>query len=261
MRLMLLLLSCSIGLAQNPADLMAFHQILWPTQVAGLKLWFHPNSGIYKDAGITPAADGDSIQQWNDASGGGYNATENTASRRPVYRAGAINGFAAVDTGVTAHSDLTNRSIGSVSGHLTLIVLFYTTNGTGNVVVTDNPLIGFTASAGELFLNQGGPSVGHWDVQTSPGAWYLATGITRIVGETANIHWPGSELFVDGRLHVRGTSANYVPLTYVRLGDFVGTSLAGMIAEVMLYTRVLSENERIGLENGLKFKYALQPPF
>lgn len=261
MRLLLLLLSCSIGLAQNPADLMAFHQILWPTQVAGLKLWFHPNSGIYKDAGITPAADGDSIQQWNDASGGGFNATENTASRRPVYRAGAINGFAAVDTGVTAHSDLTNLSIGTVTGHLTALVVYYSTNGVGWVLKTDNIGIVYNASPGQLSLIQGGPDVGHVHLQDTPGAWYLATGITRIVGETANLHWPGGELFVFGKLKARGVASNYVPLTFVRLGDFAGTSLAGMIAEVMLYTRVLSENERIGLENGLKLKYALQPPF
>ncbi|MBS1669721.1 MAG: T9SS type A sorting domain-containing protein [Bacteroidetes bacterium] len=40
-----------------------------------LATWFKANASVFKDAGSTSAANGDSVQQWNDKSGNGYNAS------------------------------------------------------------------------------------------------------------------------------------------------------------------------------------------
>lgn len=51
-----------------------------------LALW-DAGSGVYSDAGTTPAADGALVQQWNDQSGNGYHMSQATSGDRPVFRA------------------------------------------------------------------------------------------------------------------------------------------------------------------------------
>jgi hypothetical protein len=55
--------------------------------ILGSKLWLHLQlgTGLYKDAGITPATtNGDSIYQWSDTSGNNRHATQTNASVRPT---------------------------------------------------------------------------------------------------------------------------------------------------------------------------------
>src|SRR5260221_13591430 len=49
-----------------------------PDQISGLKLWLNASQGVTTD-GSTPVVDGNTVQQWNDQSGGGFNATQLTA--------------------------------------------------------------------------------------------------------------------------------------------------------------------------------------
>jgi hypothetical protein len=52
-----------------------------------LILWLDAEVGVYKDAGTTLAADGETVQQWNDQSGNGYHMSQGTAGDRPTFRA------------------------------------------------------------------------------------------------------------------------------------------------------------------------------
>lgn len=54
--------------------------------------WMDASEGAYTDAGSTLAADGESVQQWNDQSGNGRNVEQLTASIKPTYKTGIING-------------------------------------------------------------------------------------------------------------------------------------------------------------------------
>lgn len=45
----------------------------------GLRFWIKANASVYSDAGITPCANAVAVQQWNDVSGNGFNATQPTA--------------------------------------------------------------------------------------------------------------------------------------------------------------------------------------
>lgn len=47
-------------------------------------LYFDPRQGTYVDAGSTLATNGQTVQQWNDQSGNGRNASEANASKRPT---------------------------------------------------------------------------------------------------------------------------------------------------------------------------------
>jgi len=56
-----------------------------PAGISGCILWLKAGTGIFKDAGTTPAADGDGVAQWNDASGNGKNFTQTTSDKRPKW--------------------------------------------------------------------------------------------------------------------------------------------------------------------------------
>ena len=58
---------------------------------ASNRLWLKADGNVYRDAGVTPAADGDAVQQWNDYSGNNNFASQPVAGNRPVYRAAVVN--------------------------------------------------------------------------------------------------------------------------------------------------------------------------
>jgi len=56
-----------------------------PNTIGSLAAWYKSDTGLFKDAGVTPAtANGDAIQQWNDQSGNGRHLTQVTAANRPT---------------------------------------------------------------------------------------------------------------------------------------------------------------------------------
>jgi hypothetical protein len=63
-----------------------------PVSLSAVTAWYKADAGVYSDAGTTPAADGATVQQWNDQSGNGNHATQATSGSRPAYRATAHNG-------------------------------------------------------------------------------------------------------------------------------------------------------------------------
>src|SRR5690606_38091714 len=56
-------------------------------------------SGVYSDAGTTPAAPDALVQQWNDLSGNGHHVAQATEADRPVFRASvaSLNGRPGVE--------------------------------------------------------------------------------------------------------------------------------------------------------------------
>ncbi|HQU59069.1 MAG TPA: hypothetical protein PLU64_07730, partial [Saprospiraceae bacterium] len=55
---------------------------------AGLAFWSRADVQAFSDAGVSPATDGASVQQWNDISGSGFHTTQATVGQRPTYRDG-----------------------------------------------------------------------------------------------------------------------------------------------------------------------------
>ncbi|MBP6455629.1 MAG: T9SS type A sorting domain-containing protein [Chitinophagaceae bacterium] len=56
------------------------------------KLWLKADEGAYTNNGTTLATDGQTIQQWNDQSNNGFNASQTDASKRPTWQQNAFNG-------------------------------------------------------------------------------------------------------------------------------------------------------------------------
>ena len=58
----------------------------------GLVAHWKADAGAYNDAGTTLATNGQTVQQWNDQSGEGYNLSQATSADRPTYNTNQLNG-------------------------------------------------------------------------------------------------------------------------------------------------------------------------
>lgn len=58
---------------------------------SNLKGWWSADYGVYSDAGVTLATNGQTVQQWNDRSGNNRHWKQATAGSRPTYTTGAYN--------------------------------------------------------------------------------------------------------------------------------------------------------------------------
>lgn len=67
--------------------------VAWvPTDLgANLIAWYKADTGIYKDAGTTLAANGETVQQWNDQSVNGYHLKQGTSGNRPQFLSAGFN--------------------------------------------------------------------------------------------------------------------------------------------------------------------------
>lgn len=74
-----------------------------------LKLWLRADKGVFTDAGVTPAANGQAVQQWNDQSGNKLHGAQAFAKYRPVLTATSFNGFPALT--FSANGTLLNATL------------------------------------------------------------------------------------------------------------------------------------------------------
>ncbi|MCC7502710.1 MAG: T9SS type A sorting domain-containing protein [Flavobacteriales bacterium] len=54
-------------------------------------LWLRADRGVFRDAGVTPAANADNVFRWNDMSGNALFASEPFSLNRPDYQVGVLN--------------------------------------------------------------------------------------------------------------------------------------------------------------------------
>jgi hypothetical protein len=125
----------------------------------GLLLWLKPETGLYKDAGVTPvSADGDEVQQWNDQSGNGFHGTSTAAGHIPHYRTSEQNRlknlveFASIGgvnnyQGLTLPSGLNAALIAAGAAHYFIVLR----NLAGNTAKERGGWWFSTASGGEAF--------------------------------------------------------------------------------------------------------------
>lgn len=63
---------------------------------SSLKLWLRADKGVFADKGLTPAKDGQPVQQWNDQSGNNLHAIQEITEAKPVFTSSSFNKFPAV---------------------------------------------------------------------------------------------------------------------------------------------------------------------
>jgi hypothetical protein len=224
--------------------------------MSNLRLW------LKADAGRT--MNGSNVAVWADQSGNNLQATQTTASRQPVLVSSAVNGkpafrFDGVDDYLAFPLDLNNYS-----GVTLVVVSSNSANREGTWAGVQYPALFWneTASWGSVHVSPfqsnaqlrfGTGQTGNTPVYTRPASIGTAFTVTTAVknGTTDTLYVDGkSVLTLTGKFGtVRNTSAAG------NVGRGTTGYFAGQIAEILVYTRALTDAERTSLDAYLKAKY------
>lgn len=227
-----------------------------PTDIVNLKLWLDASQGVTKD-GTTPAIDGDTVQQWNDYSSGGYNATQATAGIRPIYKTTILNGkpvirFSGTESMATA-SFLDNT-------FNTALTSFIVENKTGTAHD-----VNFSNQGIKWYGGRSGGDTGTLDYNASA----LSNGNIVIHFPNSGLQYGvetyrynGSSVLLkfDGLLSATTASTGNLGLSgALTIGKLStgGFPYHGDIAEIIIYNRALSDSEVSQVEQYLIDKWAL----
>jgi hypothetical protein len=223
-------------------------------------IWLRADDGVYTDAGTTLAVDGESIQQWSDQSGNVSNASQTTATNKPILKTSIINGHSVIRfdgsndwIGITKNFPETNYSF---------FIVFKTisSDGDGALATVTDPV---SAAAGSHDRNFGltADKMTHrlWSEQTiTSGASFN--------DDAAHIAYINVKSGVGQTLYVDGTS---VASGNKGASDFnweSGMVLGGHnalgylncdIAEIIFYNVCLNTSTQKIIENYLASKYAI----
>lgn len=225
-----------------------------PASIAGLKLWLDASQ-------ITGLNDGDAVATWSDASGNGYNATQSTASKRPLYKTSILNGkpvvrFDGVDDFLengtfTAFNNASAASLFIVKRHTSSVGIIW-------------PMVFATYLFYQFNLN---------------GQKYWRTSLTEDANATLDwTTWTYEAQLFDGsqsgnanRLKIRSNgspvSVSYTGTIAATLGSGTGFYVStadgtqypwnGDIAEIIAYSTAPSAGQLAQLEQYLAAKYGL----
>jgi len=236
----------TVGLAQSPGGVSS-----------GLTLWLKPDA-----AGIVPVADGTAIANWNDASSMANLATQTTAAARPQYFSNVFNGHSAIRTSSTRFFNVDLSDINDTN--YTIITVSKRTTSIGNIV----GFTGATSSTG-LSLGYSGSTVArhsqyaNWVNMTIPAndvatelPVILACQFDELVGKKI---WRINDGVSTNR---SGTNKTHYSLSGTgRIGrGLANDGFGGMIAEVIIYNRILSSLELKQVHTYLSVKYGLSVP-
>lgn len=223
----------------------------------------------FKADALTGLADGAAVSVWPDASQHGFDAGQNTASRRPTYVAGAINNQPAVrfsNSGGTylsfarpVQDDFAIFCVYRSSQGIGTGTHFYEgaglVNGEVSTVVND---FGMSLNVnGRLLAGTGNP-----DTTVASGSSGFNDGQPHLVTfERIRSTGGALELFVDGESQGTATGGRQSLVTPAQL--VLGAQqtlihhLQGDIAEVKIYDGVLSDAQRMTEETALACKYGI----
>jgi PKD repeat protein len=206
-----------------------------PASLPGLVLWLQADA-------LNGLADGAPVTTWPDRSGAGNHASQGVVAKRPVFRAGVVNGlpavqFDAADDGMATPAD---------AGIPLTIVVVYSSRAAAS---------GHALNGGFSFFM--GPYVGRYRNYT--GQYATGPGVTagRWLAQTLRQSAGLAQLFVDGVFAASTTrTADPVALKLAREGSY-GAILDGWIAEVIVYDRALSDGELADVHGWVRNRYAL----
>ncbi len=233
---------------------------------AGLQVWLKADEGV--------VTQGSEVVSWEDRSGNARNAQQTNVAARPAWQAGALNGKASVKfDGV---DDFLAGALGynGSAGDLTIIAVhrrpgaaYWGAPVSLSASQYGTPILGWRGASWELGINNVG--VNDTGVYVNSGSdsrgRYLLSSVSRAGGYSGNGN--GGALSVrsyDGetQLTASGTQTwNSNSSTNYHLGrhwaNDPATHLKGEVVEVLIYNRVLTEDERNEIESYLKDKYEL----
>lgn len=219
-----------------------------PSSIANLWAWYRGDTGIYQDdAGTIVANNGDPVGRWSDLSGNNRHATQTDAGRKPTLRTAVaiLNNQNAID-----FLDIVDTLlIGSGPGTSFTIVLTYYTRNTasfGRIIqsATANWLIGPRGTAS---------GTGYYANSFSYAPYAINTGIIQVVTQNTSI---GTHR-VNGVQYANIGSPAAAGTILFGYGGVFGEAADSVLAEVLVYSRVLTSEELGLLEAYKSSRYAI----
>ena len=228
-----------------------------PDSLSGLQAWYKVDNGVLTS--------GTAVTDWLDSSPSGYDMAQGTTASQPTLVPGQAGGLSSVD--FDGSSDYLHDSASEVHSN---------TDGLTVIAVTRPDVVraGIIASKFSYLSPQRQWRLYDYgfDVQEVHSSWNTNS-MTRMDAEpgvwhTVSGRWvPGSaaQAHLDGRLYSTAQAAvNDITSTSAELllgAGNAGTDARynGMISEVVIYNRALSDYELRGVEQYLQAKYNLEP--
>ena len=240
-----------------------------PTEISNLELWLDAEQGVFSDAGSTPAGDTDDVQQWNDQSGNNRHASQATSGNRPVFRTGILNGKPVIRFTRSA-SEVLQGDFGADFTQPNTMIVVFKRNGTttGSSTSDQQQFVSVDLDAG------GGVEVNHslYHAHFSGGVsgqkFSAFSGEVLNTGEAdTNYHiMMGIYNGVSGVIRLDGNETVTGDIGSLSAGGAYGIggrsvtgdrNLDGDIAEVIFYSKLLSESEYNDVECYLADKYGI----
>jgi hypothetical protein len=205
-----------------------------PSDVPNMLMWLKADA-------ITGLSDGDSVGTWPDASGNGKNATQSTWWKRPIYNTNQVNGLPALK--FDAYNDGLSTSANPPKS-TTIIAVYKSRAGASGKTLNGGfsffigPYVSFYRNYTGAFVTGPGVTSGRWLIHT------IRQGSR-------------AELFIDGV--AKGSTnrtANPGNILLAGQGTY-GQKLDGSIAEVLVYSRKLTDTELADVHAWLQARYAI----
>lgn len=245
-----------------------------------IALWLRADLEVFSDAGSTAAVDGNDVGQWNDQSSPADNGVESDlfggGPIEPTYQTSEIN-FNPVltftDPGSTNASYI-ETSNNTVSGDMTLISVFRTgqNDGTPNDFVNSPALIGASETTSDLDYGLGMDNGTIWVHANSTAADVSFDAETTSTFSDTQPHFATATrtqssgaitIYVDANSEATGTGSTTALTAPTSFG--IGNhsdgdpqaQYAGDIAETLVFSSVLTSDERNRVESYLALKYGI----
>jgi PKD repeat protein len=216
-----------------------------PDAIANLKLWLRADSAVTYDGS-------NKVSQWNDCSGQGNNASQVASASQPQYISNVLNGYPVI------HFDGVDDFMKTAA---------FTLNQPENIFIVYKPVT-WNGANKAIFDGYNTESMALENYPTSPsislynGASYVASNNNATVGSFHVVEclYSGSNSYIK----VDNTTPTTANGGTTSGGGFELGGLAGYttycsnvdIAEVLIYDRNLTINERLQVETYLANKYA-----
>lgn len=231
------------------------------------EIWLRSDSGVYSDAGTTPAVNFSTVQEWHDFSGNGNDAIQNTSAFRPEFQTNQANGNPALNfDGI--NDRILSSGVGT-SNQACVAVVINWENPTNN----NDGIIHAAPSGNEFSTSANDKSIGMWAESSSSSPWgrgVQSNNSTRSIPTSVSISWGTNTFYViinnydgsditqyvsgstSGSISYNGTLKDWSEFGIGRQGN---ESFNGDITEVIAYTTALNSAQLIILQNSLKAKY------
>ena len=230
-------------------------------RIDGLSLWLRAQD-------VAQVGNGGAVASWVDQSTAGNTATQGTAARMPVFRAGHFGGWGAVEfDGADDRLDLATNLFAPANYPLTVFAVLSTAQTAAHVIGTGSSSAGFLGSYGGALTVVGGRPVAKANSNSSglhlQASASVNDGQPHLIAAVAASG--GSAIFVDGvAAGAAATAVNAHGYSRSSIGASDGSAsnasrdpFAGRIAELIVFRRALSTAERQGIEAYLAAKYPL----